>query len=53
MVLDKYIQSDPQIMFPSLVPVKSCTTYNQQKNKNRLWGGAYLVVEMFSMDMPG
>ena len=39
MVLNKYIQSYSQITFPSLVLVKSHTTYNQQKDCNRLWGG--------------
>ena len=27
--------------FPSLVPTKSHTTYNQQKDQNRLWGGEF------------
>ena len=37
-------------MFPSLVLAKSHTTYNQQKDQNRLWAEGYSIVKMFSMD---
>ena len=39
LIFYKYIQSYPQIIFPSLILVKYHTTYNQQEDQNRLQGG--------------
>ena len=34
-------QQKPTLKFPSLVPTKSHTTYTQQKDQNRHWGGGF------------
>ena len=39
--------------FPSLVPNKSHTTYNKQKDQNRFWGEDPLVLKVLSTDVPG
>ena len=44
-----YIQNKTHTRFPSLELAKSHTTYNQQKDQNRLWEGGHLIVKMLSV----
>ena len=39
--------------FPSLLPTESHMTYNQQKDRIRLWGEDLSVLKVLSIDVPG